>query len=133
METDCKRESAESGGLAMTAASREYAESGWREDCLQSLAERLREEGSIEDLSNPNIREAERKRLSVQAADWCKARGMPFDWNETGKIADKAISRYLMNWKDKTPGEDDRSHAFGGMLMKKETSKALQNERNVVK
>lgn len=117
----------------MTAASREYSESGWKEDCLQSLAERLREEGSIDDLSNPQVRESERKRLSVQAADWCKSRGMPFNWEETGRIADKAISRYLMNWKDKVQGTDDRSHAFGNMLMKKETSKALQTENNVVK
>ena len=112
----------------MTTAAREYAETGWKEECLQSLAERLREEGSIEGLSNPNIREAERKSLSVQAADWCKARGLPFNWNETGEIAEKAIRRYLANWKDKTSGEDDRSHAFGRMLMEKNTKKHFTNE-----
>lgn len=117
----------------MTVAAREYAENGWREECLQSLAERLRDEADYKSMLEPEAREAERRRLAVQAADWCKARGMPFDWKDVGKIADNAINRYIKNWEGKKSGEDDRSHAFGSMLMEKETSKALQNGSYVVK
>ena len=114
----------------MTTAAREYAETGWREDCIQSLAERLRDEADYDSMQNEEAREAMRRRLAVQAADWCKARKMPFSWDDVGKIADKAISRYVMNWKDKKSGEDDRSHAFGSMCMKKDTIQSLQNGIN---
>lgn len=102
----------------MTTAAREYAESGWKEECLQSLAERLRKTADYNSLLNPESKEEMRRRLSVQAADWCNARGLPYSWDETGKIAEKAIGRYLMNWKDKEAGTDDRSHIFGNMVMK---------------
>lgn len=110
----------------MTVASREYAESGWKEECLQSLAERLRDEADYKSMLEPDSREAEKRRLIVQAADWCNARGVAYNWNELGKVADNAIGRYIENWKNKKSGEDDRSHAFGEMLMKKDTSNALQ-------
>lgn len=116
----------------MTAAAREYAESGWKEECLQSLGKRLREEADYESMSNPEAKESMRKRLVVQAADWCKARGMGYNWDEVRDIADKAINRYMMNWDGKTAGVDDHSHNFGKMRMKNHTQDALQNERNTL-
>ena len=116
----------------MTAASREYSESGWKEDCLQVLARILRKDADYDSMNNPEAREEMRKKLSVHAADWCKRRGMPFNWKEVGSIADKAISRYLSNWEDKTPGEDDRAKSLGRINTKKNTDYALQTEYNLV-
>lgn len=51
--------------------------------------------------------------LKTIAQQWCIDHNYDNSYNNYYQIAEDAINTYLSNWKDKKPGEDDRSHAFG--------------------
>lgn len=74
----------------------------------------LRDKYSPESLESSYACEAAEKLLANVARDYDAASGKQEDMNKPyEQIARQAIVKYLNNWKNKTPGEDDRGKRFG--------------------
>lgn len=98
----------------MIAENRETSEKQQdRESCIQALEKYLRQEVDAKQLDNDAFAYAVEQRLVFKAKDWglkYKADMIESDYNI---LASEAMSRFIKNWEDKKPGEDDRGHRLG--------------------
>lgn len=103
----------------MLAEERERSEmSNYPEDCIQFLEDYLRRNMSYDSMRNKAVRDAVEKRLAFTVKDFGSRHGFSVPDNDTVTIVNEAIDRFMDNWKDKTEGEDNRSHQLGKSTFK---------------
>ena len=95
--------------IDMIAENRESMESNSR--LTNALQEYLRQEYSPDAIES--ARPAAEKRVALKAKDWCIKHNCTTSEADYIKLARNAINRFLVNWEDKIPGEDDRGHRLG--------------------
>lgn len=78
-----------------------------------ALEEIMRKTFSYEQLASDEAKAAAVDYLSAEASSYAHAHNMRITPAECNKYAKDAVSCYLDNWKNKTPGEDDRGHRLG--------------------
>lgn len=87
----------------------------------QKLMSYLRDKYSPDSLDSSYAAEAAEKLLANVARDYDAEINVHNDDKYYILLARKCITQYLNNWKDKTPGEDDRGHRLGKQNRPSET------------
>lgn len=93
----------------MIAENRESMETDSK--LMNVLQEYMRQEYSPEVIES--ARPATEKRVALKAKDWCIKHNCNMSEAEYINVARDAVNRFLSNWENKTPGEDDRGHRLG--------------------
>lgn len=85
------------------------------EDCVQALESYLRQEISPDVINNATFTVLEnlKTRLEQKAEDWSMKNKVEFGEDTCKSAAVDAISRYIVNWKNKKQGDDNRACRFG--------------------
>lgn len=84
-----------------------------KSNLINELEKYLRSEADYDSLSNYNIKDAIEQRLIMKAKDWCMKHNCMLTDGDCVQCSQEAIQRFMSNWKDKKPGEDDRGDRLG--------------------